>query len=250
MHKGKTTMVGCIAAEAPWLKQRTMDPFQLGMTNSRNPGWGFWQFPHGCSIYWRKTLENYLDATHVSYLVVCFGSRGFKYLRIYVHMSLPSSQMVFPCISIFPDSTVIFFLRIPWQSLVTNHFMHWQQRLCTTGCPNYQHCSGEWGPREALSTWALNVFWRQELDPSLLIARLKKEVSDLKQEVQVLECLTTIQTYSDFIMNNTGIDTKSISLAGQGGSNEQGRRGTWGTSVNVWFIEKNQSNYWKLYIRT
>ena len=36
-------------------------------------------------------------------LVVCFGSRGFKYLRIYVHMSLPSSQMVFLCISIFPD---------------------------------------------------------------------------------------------------------------------------------------------------
>lgn len=114
MHKGKTTMVGCIAAEAPWLKQRTMDPF-LGMTNSRNPGWGFWQFPHGCSIYWRKTLENYLDATHVSYLVVCFASRGFKYLRIYVHMSLPSSQMVFPCISIFPDST---FLDRVWLQII------------------------------------------------------------------------------------------------------------------------------------
>ena len=157
MHKGKTTMVGCIAAEAPWLKTaNSMDLIQPGMTNSRNPGWGFWQFPSGCSIYWHKDVGQFPGCNSFR-LVVCFASRGIKYLRIYVHMSLPSSQMVFPGISIFPDSTVKVFWEFRKRAGF-KLFMHWQRRLCTTGRPNYQHCSGEWGPREA---WNTSIQWRK-----------------------------------------------------------------------------------------
>lgn len=71
----------------------------------------------------------------------------------------------------------------------------------------------------------------QELDPSLLIARLKKEVSDLKQEAAVLNLQSHLASpirHSERIDNSEFAHVKAFPSRGQGGPNEQRRRRTWG----------------------
>lgn len=71
----------------------------------------------------------------------------------------------------------------------------------------------------------------QELDPSLLIARLKKEVSDLKQEAAFLNLQSHLASpirHSERIDNSEFAHVKAFPSRGQGGPNEQRRRRTWG----------------------